>query len=309
MRYRLSVRVEGELHLDSPITVQDKKVIYEFIPGKNGFLKQIAVSSKIDASKAVHSLKRDESSDLFKLTIGGDKEVHDNLIRKLQSLESQMSIGTDGALAKVFWENPVVEYITESEEDAKDFLVTKSSIPRFPPFPCPETKLSPDRLQNLVSRLATFEDLDLPIAFWREGLNEMRGQRFISAFYNFYYVIEGFCAKGKSSKKSVLNEFNKSAALKRAVTFALEKALESQSHKDPLRKMFGLVNTELNTEGALEFLYEIRGMLHHISFETTREQGTPFNQQDFASLAVFSQAVARALLEEKAKELKEAKDL
>ena len=51
-------------------------------------------------------------------------------------------------------------------------------------------------------------------SFWREGENEMFAGRFINAFYNFYFVLEGLYGNRKWRNDDLEAEFNASAELK-----------------------------------------------------------------------------------------------
>lgn len=287
--------------MDSEVIIPNDEIRYEFRPSSKGILRQIAVSKSVDPKKFKQKIEPGEGDVKFRFLIEGDLEVHEELIRKLQSLESQLAISTNGSLTKVFWETNTRDYIPETEDEESQIGIRSSNINKIPQFPQPIYHMTEEKFANFVRRLDTFADFDIPLSFWREGFNELQAMRFIQSFYNSYFVIEGFCANGKTSENKVLREFKRCPELVSAVEKLLPSILTHRHHKKNLQALYEESNCNQDIDGTLRLLVRMRGNLHHVFFSSSRQQGTPFNQDRYVSLAILAKDISRILIELKAR--------
>ena len=69
---------------------------------------------------------------------------------------------------------------------------------------------------------------------------------------------------------------------------SLEKIINDPRHAINLRQYFENFACEETPRGLGELLFEMRGALHHYSSRSTRAKGTPFNQNDFETIALLA---------------------
>jgi hypothetical protein len=82
---------------------------------------------------------------------------------------------------------------------------------KFTPTP-PDTTCAPDMMSfSTMLHIAYFaRDLSETMAFCREGISDINTFRYITAFFSFYFVIEGLYANGKWRLNEVTAEYLKS---------------------------------------------------------------------------------------------------
>ena len=146
----------------------------------------------------------------------------------------------------------------------------------------------------------------------REAKTEYSAARYINAFFNSYFVIEGLFGNGEWRSDAVVRELSKSATFVSFVNAFLEK---TSLYNDPTQ---GLTEDQLRSElksrgqgydavGLIKLIVKKRGDLHHFSLESTKLQGTPLNNSDFKTISLVAFTLAgnalMSRLEEHAKSL------
>ena len=142
-----------------------------------------------------------------------DKELFEGIIADIQALESTLSVFF--SIKQIDWRHPIlnVEFDPGDWRDPAWGSLNNVHVNRG--------KLSPDRpeekafaqiaFMGLASHhLATIE------SFWREGQNELYAGRYINAFYNFFFVLEGLYGHGKYNDK-LEGEFKNSIELRGSI--------------------------------------------------------------------------------------------
>jgi hypothetical protein len=190
------------------------------------------------------------------------------------------------------WRCPKLEWIPESEEEKAGLTVSECDIHRrFAPEP---RDIDPKRLAKAVLNRAQMSYLDIPLSFFREGKADYRQGRYINAFFNFYFFIEGLYADGRSSEPEVIGRFLQSDQMKRAAELTVE---HFESMTDPhggrhvlnLRVFLRELGFAWNPEGLLHLLVRMRNLLHHYSHKSRGvRRGHPLNQAEYESLAALA---------------------
>ncbi len=288
MRYKLTADVEGNIFINEKVSTENNNTTYEFITDANGKLAQISVSKPVPNNKLNNfkqSFKKGTGNIKVSISIGGDKELHDELLKELQMVESNLAFVTQGALKRIRWDNPQLEYIPETDLDKENISVNSFSANKK--YDDQKVRITSNSLIGLVLLSSKYESLLLAKAIWKEGMIYYRNFQYIQSFYQFYFVIEDFYISGKSSsKKSVLRKFQESKELQYIATSTLEKIQKTSMHNIKLKNHLEEYNCEPTAIGLLEMLYEARNNLHHFHSKSTRIQGTPFNQSHFNTLAL-----------------------
>jgi len=120
--------------------------------------------------------------------------------------------------------------------------------------------------------------------------------RYVQAFYSFYFVIEGLFAGGKTGEKAVLKEFSKSMEFSQIAKDQLESIFKEPRHRASLKKLFAEEGCSTDAPGLQQFLYKIRGNLHHYARRSPKTRGTPFNQKEYESIALLTMLIATAVI-------------
>ena len=295
MRYKLIAKVESTLLISENVSVKLQDMIVEFLKNSNGKLTNISVSKSVPTNKLNNfkqSFEKGAGKAKLKISIGGDKEFHNELVKELQTIESNLAFATNGLLQRVRWDNPEHEYIPENEMEEE--LISIRGFSANKRYPQPKANITSKALIGLVELSANYEPISLAKAFWREGMVYHTNFQYIQAFYQFYFVIEDFYISGKSSsKKSVMKKFQESKELLEIANNAVTQFQKLPAHKAKLNNFLAEYKCANTSIGILEMLYEVRNNLHHFHSKSTRAQGTPFNQSDFEIIAFTTMLISR----------------
>jgi len=283
MRYRLTAVVKGNLYLEQPTKITSGETLFEFLPDASGKLVSVSVSKEIPEDKRENFRQHitiGHGAAIPKIVIGGDKELHYELIKELQVLESTLSFASWGICKQIDWHTPEQEYISETPDDEELIGITKFAVGKKASDP--PVRITQECLRGLIEKAPNYSLLYVPKAFWRAGMVYFDDNQYIQAFYQFYFVIEGFYLQGKSSKKQVMAQYQKINDLQEIIRRTFEQVSADLS----LQPFYREYKCEVSPSGLFELFFEIRNNLHHYYGSSTRKQGTPLNQDDFKAVAL-----------------------
>ena len=128
------------------------------------------------------------------------------------------------------------------------------------------------------------------MSFYREGHNEYKLSRYINAFYNFYFIIEGLFANGKFKTNDVIREYLASPVLVPIVQEFLDKVGSNydpneSATREQLEAELKTRDQPITTDAVIKLIVKKRGELHHFNIDSSKQQGTPFNHSDYKMLA------------------------
>jgi hypothetical protein len=217
----------------------------------------------------------------------GGTKIREELVEELKQIES--TLGVFFRITRIRWENAASIAIPENPEEETQIQWNNLKIVRE---------------QEVVIKEPTIEDFNVSLhmgyharelatvmSFFREGDGDRRTFRYISAFYAFYFVIEGLYANGQSKNREVKLEFKKSKVLLDAIAHVLGLPLYSRPARlkgvltidDVLRT----VKQERTVDGIIHMLVWLRGDLHHFVNNPKKLSGSPFTHHRYEVLASF----------------------
>jgi hypothetical protein len=151
----------------------------------------------------------------------------------------------------------------------------------------------PASLRELIRDRETNEYLVIPLAFVRDGLNEYKRLRYLTAFYQFYFYLEGLYGDGKWRGHEVEERFLKSSHLPEAEqrTLSVLNKPELQWDRNEIELLLRERGHEFSAEGLIKLTVDMRGQLHHYSPHSSRKSGHPLNQREFKSIAYLAMSL------------------
>lgn len=127
----------------------------------------------------------------------------------------------------------------------------------------------------------------------RKAKAEYSAARYIGAFFNSYFIIEGLFGNGKWKTDAVIAELLKSSVFTGFVQQFLDETAKNDNLGDGMTK--AQLEAELKTrdqpyttEGLIGLIVKKRGELHHFSIGSSKAQGTPLNNADYKRIAVMA---------------------
>lgn len=296
MRYQLEAEVDGEIYIEEPVAFERDGVVVEFQTNQAGKLIAIAVSLQVSQDglqEFANTLKTDTENPSLEIRV--DEKAFDRLAAELQYIESELAFRSEGALREIAWDKPTHRVIPEDPEEEKLLDVTSFSLTRsHEPLP---VYLRGPSLENIVRDLRRREALMIPKAFWREAMNNFHKRRYIQAFKEFYFIIEDFYAAGKSSERQVLKAFGRSPEFNEIADRCLKSVLDLPNHSEKLRKLLEEQDCDESASGLQKLLFRVRGSLSHYYSKSPKTRGTPFNQEEYWTIALVAMYIATSAIE------------
>lgn len=158
----------------------------------------------------------------------------------------------------------------------------------------PAHQIDPVQLMELFVARQKFDHLKIPLAFIREGRNDLEAERNINAFFSFYFFLEGLYGNGKWRSRAVKAEFKKSRHVRDAATAVMSHfdEPEFEQHLLNLREFLEADGLEYTVDGVIDLLVNLRGNLHHFSVSnSTAVVGHPLNHATFRTPALLTMSI------------------
>lgn len=118
--------------------------------------------------------------------------------------------------------------------------------------------------------------------------------RFVQAFFNFYFFLEGLFGGGKTKNYQVEKAFLASPPLVAACAKALKSIEDLRPRRDHyavIKQWLGDRGLEWSPEDVLRILVRMRGDLHHFSTKRRRRSGHPLNQRSYETLSFLTMTI------------------
>lgn len=273
----------------SPLKVSWPPYLITFEADDSGAVISIAAEVTVDDYKPLLPIY-DSSRDPIVLKYP-DNPFHADLLSLLQYFESVGAFWC--SVHEINWESADFDWVPESDAEESQLTVWNLRIEqKYPPA---TTTIDESYVKTLIYRRAQHECLTVPLAFYREGKNEFRRFRYIQAFVNFYFMIEGLFGGGRPNYR-VREQFANAPTLVKAADAAADYLRGQPKHWEGVRMALPLASYSLNANGLLDLLVDCRGVLHHFSTRDSRPKAHPHNQRTFESVAYIAMTVCIKLL-------------
>jgi hypothetical protein len=312
MKISLECEIDSIVKISSPLILKFMENTYTFSPNEEGVLSKVKITFDPPKPELYGSRFEPMPDDPSKklLVFDTDSEFDKSIIEEFQYIEGMLALM--GGVKRVKWQAPIIEYLPENEEEKQRVRISSFALERIQ---SENDIVIPDKdFGQMILRKDTHRLLNVYLSFFREGMNEYKSFRFINAFYNFYFILEGIYGKKQWRNFEVREAFKKSPEYCKFLQEAIDNDLKKnwmlnkqmasmlKSLKDRKGKK---LNKKLDVDGITHLIVDTRGALHHYSGDHRRTHGTPFNHEKFESLALITLVVARETIWEMCKEIDE----
>jgi hypothetical protein len=291
MKLSVECEVDSKTKINKEIEIVHRTRKYVFYPNEQGFLARLKIIAEVEQPEKFYSVITLNPSEGVKahFNVKTDLELWKSIINEFQEFESLL--GLTYSLKRIQWDTPKRELLFDSEEEKE-----KAEIYNFKTwfeYRDPPTETSEADLKNIVENKSDFTPLIGAMSFFREGINDKNRFKYINAFFNFYFILEGIYGKGKTKNNQIEREFKNSEEFKVFIAKALQ---NSQQYKPEnyrqLVKMLNDLNKQVDVNSVIELIIKTRGQLHHFTNNPKRPQGTPFFHQEYVAIALLTMEVA-----------------
>lgn len=163
-------------------------------------------------------------------------------------------------LIEIIFEDRRVEWIGETEEEKERIQLHAFEGSRLKPSLDSPRTLTYDLVARAVSSASEAGDYEIPLSFLRKAQYDMHADRYIEAFYNFFFFLETQFAPGFSNPKRVTEKLKASESVQKGISKARTNlsAGRPPDNAPNLTELLTLTNDQL-----IDRLVNIRGNLHH----------------------------------------------
>jgi hypothetical protein len=294
MRYSIECPVEGKVRFRQKTKVNwGAKTVY-FERDDAGMLEKVRIEGPVPENDEIVATIEESPDGLTHFSRTGGTGLHRALVAELQSLESVFSFYYN--LDRIRWDSPKCSIIPETPLEEARIEFNNVRVRREPPDPVTDMDL--DVFPRLVRLALKSKHLASPLAFHREGRMDMKNLRYITAYFSYYFVLEGLYANGKWRSEAVEAEFNRSKALRGAIQQCVSHGLPKTAMGDAYT-VEGLLASKakrLTVENIIWLLVQTRGDLHHFVNSPTKPSGTPLTHDRYEVLAMFIGKISHLVL-------------
>jgi hypothetical protein len=294
MKYGLECAVTSRLKLPGEHTVSDNEQTMTFIPNASGVFAQIKVTASVPNPARFKTYKVvDMQHKTFSIHVDRDEELHKRLMSSIHSVESVLGFYFD--LSDIHWNQLEAFVEPESDEEAKQLEILRWFMTQS--IGGAKQEITVEQLDLAVVTAKSTADLTTTLAFHREGSKDMRDLRYISAFFSFYFVLEGLFGNGKTKNDAVRAEFKRSTRLVAAIQDMIDKGLppsfgEDEGILERLRRM----NKPCTPDSIIDLLVSTRGDVHHNVGNPKRPGGSPLIVAKFQTFSMFCMNLCQMIL-------------
>lgn len=279
MKFQVKAQFVGDARIaKSPLNVSCPPYLLTFEADDTGAVISVAVEIRVEDYRSFLPIY-DSSREPIVLRYP-DNPVYTDLLALLQYLESVGGFWC--SVHEINWESAEFDWVPEDDTERSELAVWNLRIEKK--YPPATTEIDESFVKTLIQRRAQHQCLTVPLAFYREGKNEFRRFRYIQAFVNFYFMIEGLFGGGGPNYR-VREHFASAPTLVGAADAAAEYLRSQPKHWEGVRGALPSANYSLDACGVLDLLVDCRGVLHHFSTRDSRPKAHPHNQRTFESVA------------------------
>lgn len=293
MKFVVECEVDADVILQSSIEIKNAQRVLTFGTNASGRWTTIKVVANVpDPSLFEWTLAPVPESNAevdYRINVPFDQTLYESIIKEIQSIESIASLYVP--LKNIDWLYPRFNLLYEEADkqnanEGQVFNVRMLSPAAERPIP---VKVKSDVFAYITGKASTSQSLAMVGSFWREGENDWQTGKYINAFFNFYFILEGLYGKGKTKNNHIEGEFMKSARLLQSINEFVK-----EHNSAELAKLFPRVDlSDVPTSDQLvRLLVNTRGLLHHFQNNPNREQGSPLAHQNYIHIAEFARYLA-----------------
>jgi hypothetical protein len=295
MKLKVKCDVHSEVILPRRLEFKSNDRVFAFEADARGIWNSLTILADIkDASKVqwgTLDVQGPREPNQAPFNIGGsiEPQLFDSVIAEIQTLESTLSLFMP--LRQINWRYPEYEPVFEAGEERSDLGAVRVGRRKVPP-----KRIQENAFVSIVGIGLKAQSLTVLVSFWREGENDWVAGKFINAFFNYYFVLEGLYGNRETKNKQIKTEMLKSPGL----LALIEKFNSGQHPVQHFKQLAAMLNvtTVPTSKELVGLLVSTRGMLHHFQNNPNREQGSPLVHDKYEGIAYLARHLAhRSILE------------
>ena len=295
MKFVLECEADSNTILPRPLEIKTPARVFLVNVNHEGLVNGIKVTADVpDPSKFRWGLEpvpepRNPSVAPYIVNAIYDQELYSSIVSDIQCLEA--TLGLMFGLRKVHWEHPTISVIFEGEAEHHEGWEGLASVKAGRDQPKP-VKPEPQAFAAFAALSFNYRPIVVAQSFWRQGEADLDEGKFINAFFNYYFVLEGLYGSGKTKNYQVLEEFKKSTELRESVERHLGEKQPMQFIYQ-VKAMLDRRKKGPDADGFLSLLVWTRGDLHHFANNPNKAGGSPLTHDEYEGIAMLARYLSR----------------
>lgn len=286
MKCVLLFPVIGSLRIANPRPITVRRTIYELVTDSDSVITQIQATVSVPDPARWPTVVN-----------GPQMKLNARLPIEFPFIQQELR-ATEGLLALFGIESIdlvhiEVKWIPETDEEKKTLHVFGFKYSKGATSPISQQPIDFSFFARAILAAEDTYDDEVPLSFYRHGLYDFLGERYIEAIYDFYFVLEHLFGNGVTKNTGIIREFQKSKQLIDAIKRFGQEPGPPISTKLELQNRFQTFLREHKDANAVcKFMVMLRGKLHHRN-PKRRNAWHPDNQAQFLfEAAVFASIVS-----------------
>ena len=285
MKVRYTFDVRGQLQVEPGLVFLYEGYEFEFLIQKSS-VRALRVTIPNTPEEHWPAVLDSMTSDA-KLTIDAREPSEASLVeRNVMNLAGLLApYGIHG----IDTDRLYIDWIPETEEEKDKLKITSFSRLRPDEEAAWHLQMMPnilptDMVARCILAAAGSTNKQIPLTFFSRGREDLFYERYIEAYYDFYFIIETMFANGKTDKKKVIKELEGSSLLCDCISTFFNSASHTQMLKEiSITKFDELVAVKSHNK-LFEHIVDTRGRLHHHSLKQSNvdRKWHPAKQKDFS---------------------------
>jgi hypothetical protein len=295
MKFVLDCDADSNTILPRPLEIKTPSRHFLISIDDRGCVKRIKVTADVpDPSKFQWGLEpvpepHDPSVGPYIVHAIYDSDLYASMVSDIQCLEA--TLGLMFGVRKVHWEHPTISVIFEAEAECRAGWEGLASVKAGRGEAKP-VRPEPQAFAAFATLSFNYRAIVVAQSFWRQGESDLDEGKFVNAFFNYYFVLEGLYGNGKTKNYQVLEEFKKSGELRDSIERHL-------SEKQPMqfiyqvKAMLDRRRKRPDADGFLSLLVWTRGDLHHFANNPNKTSGSPLTHKEYEGIAMLARFLSR----------------
>lgn len=286
MKCKYTFKIRWQVKVTNLQPIQVRGMIFEFLQ-ENGGLTGICVTVPADKQGDIPTIVPNPRPGV-KAKIFVPSPGFPFVKREIRAIEALLSpfglLEIDLKRFRTQWipENDAEKLLIQLYDFSTDY--GHIDLERMPPLPF-------DILARSVIAADEAAEVEIQLAFFRKGSMDFFEERFIEAFYDFYFFLESMFGKGKTKNKAVEESFKQSTEFKSAITEIMADPKNKVTPEPNDLQQFLKKYKSMSVDDIIKDIVELRGFLHH---HTTKRKDIwhPEDHRRYKSEALLLQSIS-----------------
>lgn len=287
MKLRLSFDVKSNMRLDDHWPIAVNGVLYEFVVNQQNLVEGIVAT--------IPSVHPDEMPTITQTDDGATPQINIPIIRHYPFISHDLKvfqgIACPHGSIEIDVTRPEYEWIPESEEEKEKLKLYRFKSNQEPMNP--RIGASFDVIARALIVSGRLPEYEVPLSFFRRGVQDYHNDDYRLAFYNYYFFLESMYGEGKFKERDLTKIFGQNAELMKAVSKARDETINMRMvERNAFYKMLSETN---DPQIILKKTILRRGESHHHSTKNPKAWH-PDKQDDFLTESVFLHLVCMDMI-------------